>query len=259
MVELYYSLKEKVKLFVVSIYDFSVLSGRAFKHIFTRPFYGKEIVNQMHHIGVKSLPIVLLTSTFTGMVMALQTGYEIARFGAKIYIGTIISLSMIRELGPVLTGLVISGRVGAGIAAELGSMKVTEQISAMRAMATDPIKKLVSTKLVAGIIMIPALTVISDLTGILGGLFISNTYFGISATFYKVTVFSELVLGDLIMGLAKPLAFALVIILVGCYMGFTTTGGTEGVGKSTTRAVVTSSILILVGDYFITKVLFFLF
>ncbi|MBN2541607.1 ABC transporter permease [bacterium] len=250
---------DKAEKFLIAIYNLSVLSFRAIKNMFIPPYYGGEILNQMVHIGVKSLPIVLLTSLFTGMVMALQTGYEIIRFGAKIYIGTIVTLSMIRELGPVLTGLVISGRIGAGIAAELGSMNVTEQIDAMRAMATDPIKKLVSTRLLSGLIMIPALTVISDLMGIIGGLIIANTYFGISLDFYRFTIFAELFVSDIVMGIAKPIFFALIIILIACYKGFTTTGGTEGVGKSTTQAVVISSILILVSDYFLTKLLFMIF
>ena len=246
---------KSITTFFISVSDYFELGLRVIGGLFSKPTYPGEIFNQMYSIGVQSLPIVALTSFFTGMILALQSGHEMAVFGAKMYVGTLVSLSLIRELGPVLTGLVVTGRVGAGIAAELGSMKVTEQIDAMRAMGTDPVKKLVTTRLLAGIVMIPVLTVLSDGLGIMGGLFVSNATFGISPQFYWKTVFDPLTTNDLIMGVIKPMVFAVMIVWTACYMGMATTGGTEGVGKSTTKSVVTSSILILVGDYFVTQLL----
>lgn len=241
--------------FFIDVADFFALGFKVLGGIFTRPTYMSETIDQMYLIGVQSLPIVALTSFFTGMILALQSGHEMAIFGAKMYIGTLVSLSLIRELGPVLTAVVIAGRVGAGIAAELGSMKVTEQIDALRAMGTDPVKKLVNTRFLAGLIVIPALTVLCDGLGILGGLFIANSTFGISPQFFWKTVITAIDMNDIAMGIIKPFVFAVLIIWVACFMGLRTRGGTEGVGRSTTQAVVVSSILILVGDYFVTQIL----
>ena len=209
----------------------------------------------MHSVGVNSLIIILMTSGFTGLVLALQSGYELAIYGAKMYVGTLLSVSLVRELGPVLVSLVVAGRVGAGIAAEIGSMAVTEQLDAMRALGTNPIKKLASTRFIAVTIMLPILTVIGDITGILGGLLIAVTNLGISSSFYWRTVIRELTFNDLLTGMFKPFVFAMTIATVSCYMGFTATGGTKGVGEATTRAVVVSSILIFVFDFFITKLI----
>ncbi|MCD6594519.1 ABC transporter permease [bacterium] len=244
-----------ISKFFGDIADFFALGFKVMGGIFTRPLYISETFDQMYLIGVQSLPIVALTSFFTGMILSLQSGHEMAIFGAKMYVGTLVSLSIVRELGPVLTGLVVAGRVGAGIAAELGSMKVTEQIDALRAMGTDPVKKLVSTRFFAGLIVIPALTVLGDGLGILGGLFVANSTFGISPQFFWKTVIDALGINDITMGIIKPFIFAILIIWVACFMGLRTTGGTEGVGKSTTQTVVVSSILILVGDFFVTQIL----
>ena len=246
---------KSLKIFLVAVSDYFSLGMRVVGGLFVPPLYVSEIFNQMYAIGVQSLPIVALTSFFTGMILALQSGHEMAVFGAKMYVGTLVSMSLIRELGPVLTGVVVAGRVGAGIAAELGSMKVTEQIDAMRAMGTDPIKKMVTTRFIAAIVVIPALTILADGLGIFGGLFVSNSTFGIAPQFYWKTVLDPLTIDDLIMGMVKPMIFGLMIIWTACYTGLSTTGGTEGVGKSTTMSVVISSILILVGDYFITQIL----
>ncbi len=229
------------------------------RHMFTRPTYFQTIVEQMYQIGVRSLSIVLLTCFFTGMVLALQTGYQIARFGAKVYIGVVVALSMVRELGPVLTALVVAGRVGAGIAAELGSMQVTEQIDAMRAMATNPVKKLVTTRLIALLVMLPILTIVGDLIGILGGMVISIYSLGLDFSFYKSTTIQALGMTDILTGLIKPVVFAVIIAIVGCHLGLNTSGGTEGVGKSTTMSVVTSSILIFLFDFLLVKVFFLIF
>ena len=241
--------------FFVGVAEFFELGWRVFVSLFSRPYYFEDTVNQMYVIGVESFLIVAFTSFFTGMILALQSGHEMAVFGAKMYVGTLVSLSLVRELGPVLTGVVVAGRVGAGIAAELGSMKVTEQIDALRAMGVDPIKKLVATRILAGIVVVPALAILADGLGILGGLFVSNATFGISTQFFWKTVKDALDINDLIMGVIKPFIFGLLLIWIACYKGLSTTGGTEGVGRSTTQAVVISSIVILIGDYFVTQVL----
>ncbi len=244
-----------MRRFFSHVADFFALGLRVVVGVFTPPTYAHEIIDQMYFIGVQSLPIVALTSFFTGMILVLQTGHEMAVFGAKMYVGTLVSLSLIRELGPVLTAVVVAGRVGAGIAAELGSMKVTEQIDALRAMGTDPVKKLVTTRFIAGTVVIPALSVLADAVGLMGGLFIATATFGISPTFYWKTVFEPLTLDDVIMGIVKPFVFGIMVIWVACYTGLSTEGGTEGVGRSTTMAVVVASVMILVGDYFVTQLL----
>jgi phospholipid/cholesterol/gamma-HCH transport system permease protein len=241
------------------MYRVQALLLRAVKHIFTRPFYFRDIVEQMEVIGVRSLSIVLLTNFFTGMVLALQTGYQIARFGAKAYIGVVVALSVVRELGPVLTALVVAGRVGAGIAAELGSMQVTEQVDAMRAMATNPVKKLVTTRLVALLIMLPLLTVLGDLVGIIGGMVISLYSLGLDFSFYQSSTIQALTLIDIFTGMVKPVVFAVIIAIVGCYLGLSTTGGTQGVGRSTTLSVVSASILIFLFDFMLVKIFFLIF
>ncbi len=220
----------------------------------------------MDLIGVQSLGIVVLTGFFTGMVLALQSSVQMAQFGATQYIGQLVTASMIRELGPVLAGLMVAGRVGSGIAAEIGSMKVTEQIDALNTLGTDPIKKLVTPRLLAALIMMPMLTVVADLVGILGGNLIAELYVQLPSSFYWQSVWKQIASGgfifryvpnDFVMGLTKPLVFGAIIAITGCYFGLSTTGGTEGVGVATTRTVVTASVLILVSDYFITQILLF--
>jgi phospholipid/cholesterol/gamma-HCH transport system permease protein len=207
---------------------------------------------------------VLLTGFFTGMVLALQSSVQLRTFGATQYIGSLVSASMVRELGPVLAGLMVAGRVGSGIAAEIGSMRVTEQIDALNTLGTDPIKKLVTPRVLSGVIMLPVLTIINDVVGILGGNLIARLYVGLPTSFYWQTVWEQLrgngftfgiVPNDFIQGLVKPIVFGGIIATTACYHGLATTGGTEGVGLSTTRTVVTSSIAILVSDYFLTQVL----
>ncbi|MCK5832856.1 ABC transporter permease [bacterium] len=240
---------------LTQVYDYFNLVAQAFAGIVKKPYYFSEVLLQMENIGVQSLPIVLLTSTFVGMILAYQAGFAMAVFGAKMYIGTLISLSLVRELGPVLASVVVAGRIGAGTAAELGSMLVTEQIDAMRAMGTDPIKKLVTTRLIAGMIMIPFLVIIADLMGILGGGFIASSAFGLAPSFYKKTVIQALVVEDLAMTLLKGVFFSILIITMGCYAGLNVEGGTTGVGHATTRAVVLSIVFILITDYFLTVLL----
>ena len=242
--------------FFVNVYQYLCFLGITIKAARKGPYYFKEIGEQLFQIGYRSLSIVSLTGIFTGMVMAFQTGMEMGRFGAKAYVGTVVALSLVRELGPVLTALVVAGRVGAGITAELGSMKVTDQIDAMRAMATDPFKKLVITRLVALLIMLPLLVAVADALGLVGGLIIASANLNVGYELYKSTVMSALVLQDLVSGMVKPIVFAFLIGTIGCYLGMNTSGGTKGVGSATTLSVVLSSILIFIFDFILTKIFF---
>jgi phospholipid/cholesterol/gamma-HCH transport system permease protein len=256
--------KERVQ----TVQDYFALAGRALGFAFVRPFYAQDLIQQMDEIGVKSLGIVLLTGFFTGMVLALQSSVQLQTFGATMYIGRLVAGSMIRELGPVLAGLMVAGRVGSGIAAQLGSMRVTEQIDALNTLGTDPIKKLVTPRVLAALIMLPILTIINDFVGIVGGNLISTLMVGVPTGLYWRTVWEQIASGgftlrfipnDFIQGLVKPFVFGGIISISACYYGLNTTGGTEGVGQATTRTVVLSSILILVVDYFLTQVLLSLF
>jgi phospholipid/cholesterol/gamma-HCH transport system permease protein len=209
----------------------------------------------MDVIGVGSLPIVLLTGFFTGGVLALQTYRTLSSFGEVGLLGQVVALSVVRELGPVLTALMVAGRNSSGIASELGSMLVSEQIDAMRALGTDPIRKLVSPRLIATFVTLPLLTILSDFCGMLGGFFVSFYTVHLSSEEYWISAYQTLTFQDITQGLLKPFFFAVAISMVGCYYGLNTTGGTEGVGRSTTQAVVAASVLILVLDFFITKFL----
>ena len=224
----------------------------------------QDFIQQMDEIGVKSLGIVLLTGFFTGMVLALQSSVQLKTFGATMYIGRLVSASMIRELGPVLAGLMVAGRVGSGIAAQIGSMRVTEQIDALNTLGTDPIKKLVTPRVLAALVMMPILTIINDFVGICGGNLISSLLVGIPSGLYWRTVWEQIasdgftlhfIPNDFVQGITKPFVFGGVIAISACYFGLNTTGGTEGVGVATTRTVVLASVLILVLDYFLTQIL----
>ena len=256
----------KEKVFAVQAYF--TLAWNAVRFMFARPFYGGDVIQQMDEIGVKSLGIVLLTGFFTGMVLALQSAVQLKAFGATIYIGRLVSASMIRELGPVLAGLMVAGRVGSGIAAQLGSMRVTEQIDALNTLGTDPIKKLVTPRVLAALVMLPVLTIINDFVGIVGGNIIATLMLGIPTGQYWRTVWEQIasdgftfriIPNDFVQGIVKPFVFGGVIAITACFYGLNTTGGTEGVGQSTTRTVVLSSILILIVDYFLTQILLSLF
>ena len=245
------------------VLDYFVLGGRALRFAFSRPFYWRDTLMQMDRIGVGSLPIVLLTGLFTGMVLALQSSVELTKFGADIYIGNLVGASMVRELGPVLCSLMVAGRAASGIAAELGSMRVTEQIDALQSFGTDPIRKLVTPRLIAALIMVPLLTIIADMIGIFGGMIVSVLRVGILSEAYFQGVVNSLAesgfIGffpkDFVSGLLKPFVFGGIIALTASYYGLNTRGGTEGVGLAATRAVVTSSVLILAVDYFITQLM----
>jgi phospholipid/cholesterol/gamma-HCH transport system permease protein len=244
---------------VLAVQDYVLLAWQGMTAVFSRPRYTRDMIGQMDSLGVQSLSIVVLTGMFTGMVLALQAAATLDVFGARPYVGRLVCVSMVRELGPVLTALMVTGRVGSGMAAELGSMVVTQQIDALRVLGTDPIRKLVAPRLIAGVIMVPILTVISDTLGIFGGGMISVFSLQLSWEYYWRSVGQSLVVNDIAMGLSKPFAFGFIISSVGCYMGLRTTGGTQGVGISTTRSVVVASVLILSSDFFMTKILLMLF
>lgn len=235
--------------------EFLLLSGRAFKNIVRSPHYYDDVFLQMDVIGVGSLPIVLLTGIFSGAIIALQMVRALNTYGAGSQVGTIVSLTLVRELGPVLTALLVAGRNASGIASELGSMKVTEQIDAMRALGTDPIQKLVTPRLIATALMLPCLTALADAIGLFGAyLFSVPLMHAINGTQFWSSAWRALVLNDLGQGLGKPFVFGIIIALVGCMYGLRTTGGTQGVGRATTEAVVAASIWIFVATLLIDKV-----
>jgi phospholipid/cholesterol/gamma-HCH transport system permease protein len=222
-------------------------------------FPAREILRQFEAIGARSTTIVLITALFTGMVLALQTGIALARFGAKPYVGNVVGLSLARELGPVLTALMVGGRVGAGITAEIGAMQVTEQVDAIRALGADPVQKLVLPRVVAATMALPLLTICADVLGIVGGMLLAWAQFGLDPNFYISTVVKTVKLSDFLEGISKTFVFGWIIAMVGCFCALETTGGTVGVGRSTTRTVVTASIAILISDFFMTQLLVILF
>ena len=232
------------------------MAARAFRNIFRTPHYADDIFIQMDVIGVGSLPIVILIGFFSGIIMGLQMGRALTTYGAQGQIGMIVSISLVREFGPVLTALLVAGRNASGIASELGSMKVTEQIDAMRALGTDPIQKLVTPRLIAMMFVLPLLTVIADFIGLFGGALIAYGLLNMTWAEYWSTAWRALIYQDLAQGLIKPFLFAIIISLVGCLYGMRTTGGTQGVGLATTKAVVISSIWIFVITSFIDPLFF---
>ncbi len=250
---------QRFKRFVLAVQEYALLSWRALYGLRRPPRYGAEILAQMDSLGVGSLSIVVLTGLFTGMVLALQSAASLDVFGARPYVGRLVCVSMVRELGPVLTALMVTGRVGSAMAAELGSMAVTQQIDALRVLGSDPVRRLVTPRILAGMLMVPLLTIISDTLGIFGGALISVFSLKLSWTYYWRSVLGALALNDLVMGLAKPVVFGFLLASVGCWCGLATSGGTQGVGLATTRSVVAGSVLILASDFFMTKVLLLLF
>ena len=231
----------------------TLLFFQTIRHTFKRPFPLALTVQQIEAIGVRSLTVVNVIALFTGMVLALQTAEVMTRFGAKGYIGVVVALSMLREIGPVFTAIMVGGRVGSGIAAELGSMQVTEQIDAMRVMGAHPVRKLVVPRVIATTLVLPMLTVIADILGIFGGLLISIVELKVNAYYYFHTILENITFSDIFSGLGKTFFFGFLIAIIGCYQGLTTTGGTQGVGSSTTRTVVLISIAVLIADFLLTK------
>ena len=244
-----------VKGAVQEVQEYILLQAQTIRGVFSRPFYFHDVVEQFDQIGIGSLTVVLLTGFFTGAVLALQTGITLDQFGARPFVGRLISASMIKELGPVLTGLMLAGRIGSGIAAELGSMVVTDQINALRALGTDPVRKLVVPRVLAGFFMAPVLTVISDTVGILGGWIIAVYQLRVASSLYWTSITDALYLQDAWMGIIKPFFLGYVIVTIGCHVGLRTTGGTQGVGRSTTAAVVAASVAVIAVDFFVTRLL----
>jgi len=246
---------EFAKQKVQAVQEYTLLAVQSVANLFRKPLYIADMVQQADLIGVGSLPIVVLTGFFTGGVLALQTANTLQRFGSITLIGQLVSTSMVRELGPVLTGLMVAGRNSSGMASELGSMVVTEQIDAMRALGTDPMKKLVTPRVTATVFMLFFLSIISDLVGLAGGLMVAKLFLSLDARQYWNNAWQVLVFEDVFMGLLKPTLFGFIIATIGCYYGITARGGTQGVGRATTQAVVAASVLILVTDFFVTKIL----
>lgn len=237
------------------IHRFSVLSGKAIGNIFRSPRYIRETTEQVDVIGIGSIVIIVFTGFFTGAVLALQAAQSLRSFGAVGLTGQLVSISLVRELGPVLTALMLAGRIGAGIASELGSMVVTDQINAMRALGTDPVKKLVTPRMVACTVACPLLTAVCDFFGLIGGWLVSLYELKLRTSQYWSVAFNSLRFDDLLGGFTKPLVFGFFVAMVGCYHGLRTTGGTQGVGRSTTRAVVAASILVIASDFFLNKLI----
>jgi len=231
------------------------LIAAAFRGLVSPPIYRHDIVEQFDALGVGSLTVVLLTGLFTGAALASQSGLTLDQFGARPVVGRLVSASMIKELGPVLTALMLTGRIGSGIAAELGSMVVTDQINALRALGTDPIRKLVVPRMLAGLFMAPLLTVISDFVGIFGGWVVARFQLQVSSELYWSSVTDALYTQDLTQGLVKPFVFGFVIVTIACHVGLRTKGGTQGVGKATTVAVVAGSVAVIAADFFVTQIL----
>jgi len=247
------------KRFVLSVQEYMGLALQSVTNFFRRPLYMGDMLQQADLIGFGSLPIVLLTGLSVGALLALNSASTLQRFGGITLIGQLVSLGMVTELGPLITGLMVAGRNASGMASELGSMIVTEQIDAMRALGTDPSKKLVTPRVGATAFMLFFLTIIADLLGLVGGWAVAHLLFGLDTNQYWTSAWETLVFRDVFSGLIKPVMFGFIISTVGCYYGMSTTGGTQGVGRSTTQAVVASSVLILITDFFVTKLIFAIF
>jgi phospholipid/cholesterol/gamma-HCH transport system permease protein len=252
-------LRTRFNGFFLELGGMTDLAVQTIQQAWRGPIERDIVMTQFEQIGVKSMSIVGITSLFIGMVLALQTAYALSDFGGALFIGKIVSLSLVRELAPVLMSLMVGGRVGAGITAEIGTMKVTEQIDALRALATNPVRKLVVPKVMACTIMLPLLTSIACFIGILGGLLIAVGSLHLSANFYTRSVIETLHYNDLASGIGKTFFFGFGIGLIGCYNGLRTSGGADGVGRSTTATVVTASITVLIMDFFLTKLFLLIF
>ena len=239
---------------VAALQDFYSLAGLALRNLFRGPHYSDDIAIQMDIIGVGSLPIIVLTGFFSGVVITMQMSRALAQYGATGQVGQIVAITLVRELGPVLTALLVAGRNASGIASELGSMKVTEQIDAMRALGTDPIQKLVTPRMIATCVMLPMLTIIADFVGMFGGYVIAYFTLNLTTSQYWTNAYQALEYNDIVQGLLKPFVFAFIISLVGCFYGLRTSGGTQGVGRATTEAVVVASVWVFVVTALLTRI-----
>jgi len=244
-----------LKAAVLEVQEYVRLQITVVKACFSRPFYMHDLIEQLDQIGIGSLTVVVLAGFFTGAVLALQTGITLDQFGARPFVGRLVSASMLKELGPVLTGLMLAGRVGSGIAAELGSMVVTDQINALRALGTDPIRKLVVPRVLAGLLMMPLLSILATGIGMVGGWVVTVLQFHVASTIYWSSVVQGLYMQDVWMGIIKPFALGFTIVTIGCHVGMRTTGGTQGVGNATKLAVVASSVAVIAVDFMVTKIL----
>ena len=248
-----------VKQRLFELQEFTLMSTRALSNLLTSPRYLSDTIDQMDVIGVGSLPIVILTGFFIGAVMVLQTAAQFERFGETVLTGDVVAIALVRELGPTITALLVAGRNASGIASELGSMVVTEQIDAMRAMGTDPSRKLVTPRVVATVFTLPLLTAVADFVGLVGGFIVSHLTLRLTAVQFWHRAIDALEFGDLVQGMLKPVIFGFILSMVGCYEGLTVRGGTQGVGRATTSAVVIASVWILVVNFFLTRLLLFIF
>jgi phospholipid/cholesterol/gamma-HCH transport system permease protein len=248
-------IEKPLKSALLELQEYVRLQIATLRGVTSRPYYFNDIVEQFEEIGIGSLTVVLLTGFFTGAVLALQTGITLDQFGARPFVGRLVSASMIKELGPVLTGLMLAGRIGSGIAAELGSMVVTDQINALRALGTDPVRKLVVPRVLAGVFMAPVLTVVANTVGIIGGWLIAVFQLRVASSLYWTSVVDGLYLEDAWMGIIKPFCLGFVIVTIGCHVGLRAHGGTQGVGRATTNAVVASSVAVIAVDFFVTRLL----
>lgn len=244
---------KRVEDFLDEFGGMTILLWEAVKSIPSRPFELREVVYQLYQMGVRSVTIANITAVFVGMVMTVQFAFGLERFGATDYVGRVIGLSITRELAPSLTALVVGARIGSGMAAEIGSMAVTEQIDAIRALGADPIKKLVVPRLVACVILIPVLALFADVVGFVGAMVVARLQFGTQMGFFFRTALESVRMQDFLSGVGKAPFFGVAIAVIGCYNGMTTRGGTEGVGRSTTRTVVAAAIAVLVSDFILTK------
>ena len=252
------ALLEGVKQRIQHVQDYALLAARSVSNLFSPPYYFSDVLEQMDIIGVGSLPIVVLTGFFIGAVMVLQTAAQFVRFGQTALTADAVSLALVRELGPTISGLLVTGRNASSIASELGSMVVTEQVDAMRAMGTDPTRKLVTPRMVATVLMLPLLTAMADFSGLIGGFVVSSFTLRLGAVAFWTRAINTLVFSDLMQGLSKPIIFGFILSTVGCYHGLRVRGGTQGVGRATTSAVVASSVFILVANFFLTKIMLYL-
>jgi phospholipid/cholesterol/gamma-HCH transport system permease protein len=264
LIDIFFSCGSTAIFFFRTLESISLLSASTFYWIFVAPFRDKtvhkeQVVNQMVFIGVKSVFIIILVSCFLGMIIAMQTAYILGKFDAVMYTGSLVGVSFTRELGPLITAIVISGRVGAAMAAEIGTMKVSEEIEALEVMGINPVRFLVAPKVLAILIMVPCLTIIADMVGIFGGFIIGVANLNLTPGIYINKTIDALVHKDIITGLVKSVFFAYIIGIIGCYQGLIVSDGAEGVGKATTMAVVLSIVLVVIADCFFTALFYFVF
>jgi phospholipid/cholesterol/gamma-HCH transport system permease protein len=244
-----------LKRMTLEVQEYVLLTAAALRAVVTPPFYRYDIIEQLDLIGVGSLTVVLLTGFFTGAALASQSGLTLDQFGARPIVGRLVSASMIKELGPVLTALMLTGRIGSGIAAELGSMVVTDQINALRALGTDPVRKLVVPRILAGFFMAPLLTIVADFVGIFGGWIVARFQLEVATGLYWSSILKGLYVQDVWMGIIKPFALGFVIVTIACHVGLRTSGGTQGVGRATTVAVVAGSVAVIAVDFFVGQMI----